>query len=170
MTLGQYGVQDGYCIHCVDPDYKSKLGEFDDVSKVEKFTISDEEYNKRDDTFRKFRERQLKINPNFKSYVGEVDADHQKESALKIEVGSRCECKVGGMRGEVKYVGKVAGLEKGYWVGVKLDEPVGDNDGKSKGKTYFDCGNKFGKFVRPDDLNIGDYPEIDEFDMEDDMI
>ena len=62
------------------------------------------------------------------------------------------------------------GLEKGYWIGVKLDEPTGDCDGKVKGKQFFDAGAKFGQFVRPEDLNVGDYPEIDEFDMDDDMI
>lgn len=68
------------------------------------------------------------------------------------------------------YVGKVSGLERGFWVGVKLDEPTGDNDGKVKGKQIFECAAKFGQFVRPADLNVGDYPEIDEFDEDDDMI
>ena len=68
------------------------------------------------------------------------------------------------------YTGKVAGLEVGYWVGVKLDEPTGDSDGKVRGKTIFECNPNFGKFVRPLDLKVGDYPEIDEFDMDDDMI
>jgi tubulin-folding cofactor B len=38
------------------------------------------------------------------------------------------------MRGEVKYVGKVTGLEKGYWVGIHLDEPIGDNNGSIMSK------------------------------------
>ena len=146
------------------------MGEFEDVSKVEKFEISDAEYNKRDDTFRKFRERQIANNPNFKSYLGEVEANFQEEESKAIEVGSRCETKVGAKRGEVKYVGKVKGLEKGFWVGVKLDEPTGDNDGKVKDKVYFEANHKFGLFVRPADLNVGDYPEIDEFDEDEDMI
>mmetsp|Transcript_3742 Transcript_3742/g.6376 ORF Transcript_3742/g.6376 Transcript_3742/m.6376 type:complete len:84 (-) Transcript_3742:54-305(-) len=82
----------------------------------------------------------------------------------------RCETNVGARRGEVMYVGKVTGLEKGFWVGVKLDEPSGDSDGKVKDKVYFECGSNFGLFVRPADLKVGDYPEIDEFDMDDDMI
>ena len=32
-------------------------------------------------------------------------------------------------RGEVKYVGKVPEKGVGYWVGVALDEPFGDNNG-----------------------------------------
>ena len=82
----------------------------------------------------------------------------------------RCETQIGAKRGEVKYVGKVPGLERGYWVGVKLDEPTGDNNGKIKDKVYFECHGNFGQFVRPADLNVGDYPEIDEFDEDEDMI
>ena len=151
------------------------MGEFEDVSKVEKYVMDDKEYDKRDDSFRKFKERQKKMNPNFKSYLGEVDKDHQQEEANAISVGQRCETKVGGKRGEVKYVGRVQGKEKGYWVGVKLDEPTGDCNGsamsaKQGAHQYFECGDKFGLFVRPADLNVGDYPEIDEFDSDNDMI
>ena len=68
------------------------------------------------------------------------------------------------------YTGKVVGYERGYWVGVKLDEPTGDMDGTVKGKKIFECPNGFGKIVRPLELKVGDYPEIDEFDMDDDML
>ena len=81
----------------------------------------------------------------------------------------RCEA-VGGRRGEVMYVGKVAGMERGFWIGIKLDEPSGDCGGFFKEKQYFECPSKFGLFVRPADLKVGDYPEIDEFDMDDDML
>jgi len=80
--------------------------------------MDDSDYNKRTDTFRNFRKRQLEQNPNFKSYLGQADPDEQKDEASKIEVGNRCETVVGAKRGEVKYVGKVTGLEKGYWVGI----------------------------------------------------
>ena len=30
------------------------------------------------------------------------------------------------------YVGRVKGLKWGFWCGIKLDEPVGDNDGTVK--------------------------------------
>ena len=33
-------------------------------------------------------------------------------------------------RGEVKFVGIVTCVENGYWVGVQLDEPYGDTNGK----------------------------------------
>lgn len=145
------------------------FAEFDDLSAVEKYEISDADYDKRDDTFRKFRERQLKMNPNFKSYAGQLDIDHELEESKAVEVGARCEV-IGGRRGKVMYVGKVAGMERGYWVGVLLDEPTGDSNGKVKNKAYFECPDKFGQFIRPSGLKCGDYPEIDEFDMDDDML
>ena len=131
--------------------------------------MTDKDYDKRDDTYRKFRARQLAMNPNFKSYAGQLDIDHQKEDASGMEVDMRCEA-LGGKRGQVKYVGKVAGMERGYWVGIRLDEPTGDTDGKVKGKQIFECDKGFGLFVRPADLKVGDYPELDDFDMDDDMI
>ena len=118
MTLQSYGVKAGQVIHCVDNNPSCNYAEFEDLTKVEKYVMSDAEYDKRDDSFRKFRERQLKANPNFKSYVGQVDVNHQKEDADKIQVGNRCEVKASGQRGEVKYVGKVNGFERGYWVGI----------------------------------------------------
>jgi tubulin-folding cofactor B len=59
--------------------------------------------------------------------------EFQLEESKLVEVGQRCE-KAGGARGEVKYVGKVPGLDKGYWVGIQLDEPCGDSNGKIKNK------------------------------------
>ena len=131
--------------------------------------MADAEYDKKEDTYRNFKKRMLKENPNWKEFAGQVDIDFGKEEADAIEIGSRCEV-IGGARGEVMFTGKVVGLERGYWVGVKLDEPIGDNDGKVRGKKIFECPVGFGKFVRPQELKVGDYPEIDEFDMDDDMI
>ncbi len=69
---------------------------------------------------------------------------------------------MGARRGEVKFVGKVPELAPGYWVGVLLDEPTGDCNGSVKGKQYFEVqgGNKYGIFVRPKDIVVGDYPPV----------
>ena len=63
-TLHEYQCQDNYTIH-VNYTGPNTLGEFEDVSKVEKYTISEEDYDKRDDTFRKFKAEMQKHNPNF---------------------------------------------------------------------------------------------------------
>ena len=112
----------------------------------------------------------MKANPP--SDVGGVDANYQKEEAeaLKEFIGHRCETKVGGKRGEVKFVGKAPHTkEKGYWVGIQLDSMEGDWPNstmsamaKAKGgHQFFKCNDNFGLFVRPNDVNVGDYPEID---------
>ena len=56
-TLDQYGAKDNYCIHCIDHNKVNNFAEFEDLSKVEKYVMADADYDKRSDTFRKFRER-----------------------------------------------------------------------------------------------------------------
>ena len=75
---------------------------------------------------------------------------------------SRCEIDSMGMkkRGVIKYVG-TASFASGIWIGVHLDEPTGKNDGSVKGKRYFTCPNKYGSFVKPENVQVGDFPEFD---------
>jgi tubulin-folding cofactor B len=90
----------------------------------------------------------------------------------EITVGKRC--RVGGddsRRGVVMYVGEVPEIPGGLgaWVGVRLDEPVGKNDGSVGGKRYWgeegpESGPKFGVFVRPERVEVGEFPVVDEFD------
>ncbi|KAF0553304.1 Tubulin-folding cofactor B [Gigaspora margarita] len=90
-----------------------------------------------------------------------------EEEAKNIKVGDRCEVDFGDAeglkrRGTVKYVGE-AKFKPGYWVGVQYDEPVGKHDGVVQGERYFSCPDKYGAFVRPNKVKVGDYPE-EEFD------
>lgn len=89
-----------------------------------------------------------------------------------IAIGKRC--RVGGedeKRGEVMYVGEVEQIPggSGKWIGVKLDEPVGRNDGSLGGKRYWgeEGDAKHGVFVRPERVEVGDWPVLDDLeDME----
>ena len=95
-TLAFYGPQPGYTIHVVDSNPSSMFSEFEDVSKVEKYEISEESYAKRDDTFRKFKEERQKVDPNFmKSTQTKIGEDFQKEESEAIAVGNRCELIIG---------------------------------------------------------------------------
>jgi tubulin-folding cofactor B len=49
----------------------------------------------------------------------------------------------------------------GYFVGIKLDEPFGKNNGYHINTKYFDCPDKYGIFLRPDKIEVGDFPELD---------
>uniref|UniRef100_A0A7S4PKF1 CAP-Gly domain-containing protein n=1 Tax=Guillardia theta TaxID=55529 RepID=A0A7S4PKF1_GUITH len=163
-------------------------GWLEDVSLVTKYEISEEAYNARKNTYRKFKEEKLKEDPEW-SLKKEIDArkakagmepssdskskieddEYMATEASAIKVGDRCEV-AGGRRGCVKYVGKIPELPKGWWVGVQYDEPVGKNDGSVKGVSYFECLDKYGGFVRPDLVQVGDFPELDPFaDLEDEI-
>lgn len=168
--LGHYGPQEHYTIHVIDSNPGFNFEDFEDTSKVEKYEISEDAYAKRDDTFRKFKHKMMKKDPNFMTKNKKhIDEDFQEEESKAIQVGNRWEITVGERRGEVKYVGKIPELANGYWVGVQLDEPTGDSDGKLGEHEYFTCGDKYGIFVRPNDLKVGDYPPVDIFDEEDEI-
>jgi tubulin-specific chaperone B len=48
-------------------------------------------------------------------------------------------------------------------VGVRFDEPFGRNDGSVKGVRLFDAPPGHGAFVRPDKVQAGDFPPLDDF-------
>ena len=56
-TLGSYNPQEGMTVHVIDESGHTLRGEFDDVSQVEKYKISEQAYAARDDTFRAFKHR-----------------------------------------------------------------------------------------------------------------
>jgi tubulin-folding cofactor B len=204
-------------VQVTDLDNRKPRGEFTDVSQVEKFEITEEEYDKKEGgkwygssstscrlttgfpfptgTVRDFKRRHKlgRFAPDAdKSMPG---PDEYAAEAEQISVGKRCEVAPPGAgegseegmmmkRGVVKYVGQVAELKPGWWVGVEYDEPVGKHDGRwvvwgldrpqngvthsksfithSSGESrYFTARNKHGAFVRPNRVSVGDYPEED---------
>ena len=51
-TLGSYNPSEGYTVHVIDDSGNAVQNEFEDVSKVEKYQISEESYAKREDSVR----------------------------------------------------------------------------------------------------------------------
>uniref|UniRef100_A0A0P4W9W7 CAP-Gly domain-containing protein n=1 Tax=Scylla olivacea TaxID=85551 RepID=A0A0P4W9W7_SCYOL len=165
--LGSFCVEENYRIHVTDKT--RRLGEFDDTSKVEKYELSEGEYNKRNDSVRsflvknklgKYNEEEVKRKQEEK----QKQEEEEEEKAKTITIGNRCQVRVQGeptRRGEVMYVGKVH-FKPGVWVGVKYDEPQGKNDGSIGGKRYFECPPKYGGFTRPACCEVGTFPPFDE--------
>ena len=166
--LGYYGCKNGSRIHVIDNDpwSLSRNGGLDDVSQVKKYRMTDEDYDKRENTLRAWKRRLLDADPAkyFELFPHEApqegEANFLEEASTEgITVGARCEVLPGGKRGTVKWVGQAAALPAGYWVGVQLDEPLGKNDGSVKGKKLFDAPAGYGLVVRPNKVNVGDFPE-----------
>ena len=98
-------------------------------------------------------------------------ADDQKIRAFQQEItergistGKRCRLlpMTDERRGTISYIGDVAQIPGlGAWIGVSLDEPTGKNDGSIGDQRYFDCKQNHGVFVRPERIEIGDFPPED---------
>ncbi|EGT45660.1 hypothetical protein CAEBREN_06155 [Caenorhabditis brenneri] len=155
-SLKELGVRDGDRLHAIDITGANE--ELKDESMVEKYEMSDEAYSKRTDSVRAWKKKiQGELEP-----VKSGEKVEEKEISEKIKVGERCEVTVGAQmarRGEIAFVGTTQ-FKDGVWVGVKYDEPVGKNDGSVAGVRYFECDPKYGGFVRPVDVNVGDFPEL----------
>jgi len=136
--------------------------------------MPDEEYEKKTDSVLAWKKAQQlgRFDPNAPSQEqAKITAIAQEIESRGIAVGKRC--RVGeddARRGVIKYVGDVKEIPGlGAWVGIELDEPVGKNDGSVGGTRYWgeESGLKRGVFVRPERVEVGDYPVLDDLeDME----
>ena len=87
------------------------------------------------------------------------------ETVNHVHLGDRCQITAGRRRGVVAWMGEISSLGSGgYWVGVRLDEPMGKHNGSFAGQTYFDAPPQHGTFVRGHHVECGDFPERDIFD------
>lgn len=111
------------------------LGDLTDVSQVERFELSNEDYAKRTDTLLAFKQRN-KLGRFDPSRQEALEAKHAGQRKLdpSVQVGSRCEVALSDemtRRGTIKYAGTTSfGPQDGtIWIGVEFDEPVGKHDG-----------------------------------------
>ncbi|CAB3369640.1 Hypothetical predicted protein [Cloeon dipterum] len=169
--LGSYPVDNGMVIFVADvaPKFDFDLNS----SEVQKFELSAEKYAERGDTVRAHLARNKigKFDPAREEQLRqerEALALLEAELASKIGVGNRCQVAVPEQptrRGQVMFVGTVH-FKPGVWVGVKLDEPCGKNDGSVEGQRYFTCPPKYGSFVKVSYVTVGNFPEIDPFEVD----
>lgn len=197
LSSPQYGLRRGSEIQVVDlrPKHERQNLNFlsADLSAVEKYQMPESQYEKLEDSVLAWKRRQKlgRFDPTAKSLdqvVHERRTKDEKEMTDRaIKEGLRC--RVGnddGRRGVVRFTGEVPGLggqrEEGcLWVGIELDEPVGRNDGsvavevetedgkpKQETKRVFECRPKYGVFARPEKVEVGDFPPLDDL-MDEDM-
>ena len=163
--LGSFPLDDGVRIH-VEDNSKMK-GEFENTANVDKFELTKEEYNKREDTVAAFLKKNKLGKYNEEEMADLAKQKQAKEDGEKCYIdcqgiidGARCEITIQGQlpkRGTVRFVGKVH-FQPGWWVGVEYDEPSGKNDGSVGGERYFTCQHKYGGFVKPGAVKVGDFP------------
>lgn len=146
-----------------------------DTSNVDKYIMPKDEYEKKTDSVLAWKKKQQlgRFDPNAPSQEqAKIAAMEQEVAQRGIEAGKRCRVGADDLRrGMVKYVGEVKEIPGGLgpWVGVHLDEPVGKNDGRIKETRYWgeESALKHGVFVRPERVEVGDYPVMDDLeDME----
>lgn len=166
--LGSFPIEDGMRLHVIDNVVNTD-------PNVEKFELTSTQYESRQDSVRNF----LKMNKLGKYNEDEMkELEKKKEEAVqreleraqKITIGSRCRVSTANQPtrlGSVMYNGPLEG-KKGIFIGVKFDEPLGANDGTSNGKRYFECLPKYGSFVIPTAVEVGDFPE-EEINFDDEI-
>eukprot|EP01133_Synstelium_polycarpum_P003779 gene3779-4358_t len=145
-------LHDGLNVHIVDTDPNNFVAELQAIEKHEHKLMSDAEYEAREGTYRKFVQAQKKEQEAAAPAAAAAVVD-ENEVLPTAKIGDRCMVTSDDLEriGEVAYIGRVDGTP-GYWIGVKLDLPMGKNDGSLKGKRYFDCFAKYGCFVRSKNL------------------
>lgn len=176
VTVAELGVAPFSRIHVQDSNPDSLLQDFVDLDGTGAgFQLSEEEYQKRADSVFQWKKNQQlgRFDPKYNERVRKLEID-AAASAQTIKVGSRCRIIgiSGERRGQVKYVGKIENLDGGkqMWVGVEFDEPVGKNDGSLDGVRYFTAKAGYGSFVSPKKVEVGDFPEQDFTNSDDNEI
>ena len=162
--LGYYQCRTDFTIHVIDTNPTQKYENYDDVSQVEKFELTEEQWLARPNNIRAYKQRMLEQQRAEMEAAGievppEINEDSFKEEAEKMKLGDRCQCQPGDRLGCVRYVGRIAALKPGFYIGVEFDEPVGKSDGSVKGVRVFTCRPQYGGILRPDQVEVGDFPE-----------
>ncbi|EEB06968.1 tubulin specific chaperone cofactor B [Schizosaccharomyces japonicus yFS275] len=163
-TVGDFGLEELATLNVHDTRPVSVRDNFNDLSQVEKYEMSNEEYEKRTDSVLMWKKQNKlgRFNPEAEKLCESRRVELERElSDVQQNVGKRCSVP-GDRLGTVRYVGFVPEInETSLWAGVEFDEPVGKNDGSVKGKRYFTCAPKHGSFVPLKEVTIGEFPAFD---------
>lgn len=138
-----------------------------DESAFQRYRISDEEYEKRGAGLRNFIAQMRQKTQAAATAQGtqqEPEGKSLEELKRLYPIDARC-CVMGpDIRGTVKFVGMVNNIPS---IGIDLDEPLGTCDGSLGAVRYFTAkGSKYGAFYPYGQVLVGDYPELDPFDID----
>lgn len=128
--LGSYPIEDGMRLHVID-----NISAIAD--DVEKFELTEKQYENRSDSVRSFlkRNKMGKYNEEeMKELEKKKEEAEQREQERynKINIGDRCKVTSSGQPtrlGSVLYKGPLEGKKMNF-IGIKFDEPLGVNDGR----------------------------------------
>ncbi|EPS27415.1 hypothetical protein PDE_02358 [Penicillium oxalicum 114-2] len=197
QLIGDFGIAKGSEIEVHDSRPLAMRPNFTDLSSVEKYEMKPETYETLSDSVLAWKRNQKlgRFDPNAlspeESLRKQAEKDRADIASKGIAVTKRAIILPSSpphiRRGTIRFVGPVPTipltgpareLEKSdipaelqpLWVGIELDEPTGKNDGSVGGQRFFECPQKCGAFVKPEKLEVGDFPPLGLDDELDDLM
>ncbi|KAI5960694.1 hypothetical protein CANMA_003956 [Candida margitis] len=171
-NLNQLGLKEYSRIHVTDLDPSSTTNQISSTISpsidTPEYQMSEEEYRKRNNTVLQWKQENKlgRFDPEYELLQKHI-AEENAAKLATIHVNDRCRVIniEGERRGTVRFVGKIDHLDNGKqdWVGIEFDEPVGKNNGDIDGVQVFVCRPSHGSFVKPKQVEVGDFPELDPF-------
>ncbi|KAI5948748.1 hypothetical protein KGF57_005146 [Candida theae] len=177
VRLSELGLKEYSRIHVIDMDPNSTANQISStispaggniLDANAEYQMSEEEYQKRNNTVLKWKQEQNlgRFDPEYELLQKHI-AEENAAKLATIHINDRCRVIniEGERRGIVRFVGKIEHLDSGKsdWVGIEFDEPVGKNSGDIAGVPVFVCRPNHGSFVKPKQVEVGDFPELDPF-------
>ncbi|EAW07980.1 tubulin-folding cofactor B [Aspergillus clavatus NRRL 1] len=194
--IGSWGLMKGCEIEVHDIRPQMARPNFSDLSSVEKYVLPEATYESLSNSVLAWKKNQKlgRFDPNTlspeESMRKQAEKDNSEIQSKGIAVSKRAIILPSSpphiRRGTIRFVGPVPtipfpGVDAAsddiansaplpIWVGIELDEPTGKNDGSVSGRRYFTCPNKTGVFIKPDKVQVGDFPPLDlDDDLDDEM-
>ncbi|KAJ6159843.1 hypothetical protein N7497_004380 [Penicillium chrysogenum] len=186
--IGDWGLVKGSEIEVNDSRPQTMRANFTDLSSVEKYVLPTETYEARSDSVLAWKKNQKlgRFDPNALSpeeaLRHQVEKDQTEIQMRDITVAKRAIVLPSSpphiRRGTIRFVGPVPTIPitgpgrelqrdaelpadlQPIWVGIELDEPMGKNDGSVGGQRYFECLGNRGVFVKPEKVEVGEFPPL----------
>ncbi|KAI1915994.1 hypothetical protein LOZ53_000902 [Ophidiomyces ophidiicola] len=183
QPIGNWALAKGCEIEIHDLRPPSARPNFTDVSSVEKYTLPTSTYESLPNTVLAWKKAQKlgRFDPNALTIEQlaqhQADKDRQDIQERGIEISKRAIILPSSpphiRRGTIRFIGPAPTIPSGtsragsdsdglvpVWIGIELDEPTGKNDGSVGGRRYFTCPDKCGAFVKPEKVEVGDFPPL----------